>query len=50
MVTHGSTAIFSRYLNEIGIEAEEVKTQYGDEEAEESIEKVEKTEETQITK
>lgn len=35
MVTHGSTAVFSRYLNEIGIEAEEVKTQYGDEEVEE---------------
>ncbi len=32
IVTHGSTAIFSRYLNEIGIYAEEVKTQYGDEE------------------
>lgn len=32
MVTHGSTAIFSRYLNEIGISAQEVKTQYGDEE------------------
>jgi putative mRNA 3-end processing factor len=38
LVTHGSTAIFSRYLNEIGIYAEEVKTQYGDEEdAEEDI-------------
>lgn len=32
MVTHGSTAIFSRYLNEIGISAQEVKTQYGEEE------------------
>jgi putative mRNA 3-end processing factor len=38
MVTHGSTAVFSRYLNEIGIYAEEVKTQYGDEEAEEKVE------------
>lgn len=38
MVTHGSTAVFSRYLNEIGIEAEEVKTQYGDEEAEQKAE------------
>lgn len=41
MVTHGSTAIFSRYLNEIGIYAEEVKTQFGDEEADENIEKLE---------
>lgn len=31
LVTHGSTAIFSRYLNEIGISSAEVKTQYGDE-------------------
>ncbi|TKC60012.1 ligase-associated DNA damage response exonuclease [Pedobacter hiemivivus] len=37
-VTHGYSAIFSKYLNEIGIEAEEVKTQYGDEEEEENIE------------
>jgi putative mRNA 3-end processing factor len=29
-VTHGYTATFSKYLNEIGISAEEVKTQYGD--------------------
>jgi len=28
-VTHGSTAIFSKYLNEIGIESEEVLTKYG---------------------
>lgn len=36
-VTHGFTATFSKYLNEIGIYSEEVKTQYGteDEEAEE---------------
>jgi len=34
-VTHGFQAAFSRYLNEIGIEAGEVKTKYGnDEEAE----------------
>jgi putative mRNA 3-end processing factor len=34
-VTHGFQAAFSRYLNEIGIEAAEVKTKYGnDEEAE----------------
>jgi len=31
-VTHGFTATFSKYLNEIGIPAEEVKTQYGQEE------------------
>ncbi|WP_026755335.1 ligase-associated DNA damage response exonuclease [Sediminibacter sp. Hel_I_10] len=28
-VTHGSQAIFSKYLNEIGIYSEEVKTEYG---------------------
>lgn len=33
-VTHGFTATFARYLNEIGIAAEEVKTQYGHEEEE----------------
>ncbi|SFG79628.1 ligase-associated DNA damage response exonuclease [Pedobacter insulae] len=31
-VTHGYTAIFSKYLNEIGITAEEVNTKYGSEE------------------
>lgn len=30
LVTHGYTATFSKYLNEIGITAEEVKTQFGD--------------------
>lgn len=34
-VTHGFTATFSKYLNEIGIASEEVKTQYGSEEEEE---------------
>jgi putative mRNA 3-end processing factor len=34
-VTHGYTATFSKYLNEIGIDAEEVKTQYGNEEEDE---------------
>jgi putative mRNA 3-end processing factor len=34
-VTHGFTATFSKYLNEIGIYSEEVKTQYGSEEEEE---------------
>lgn len=31
-VTHGFQATFSRYLNELGIEAAEVKTEYGDDE------------------
>lgn len=31
-VTHGQTAVFSKYLNEIGIDAEEVKTEFGEEE------------------
>jgi putative mRNA 3-end processing factor len=34
-VTHGFQATFSRYLNEIGIEAAEVKTEYGEEEEKE---------------
>ena len=34
-VTHGFTATFARYLNEIDIQAAEVKTQYGNEEEEE---------------
>ncbi|MEP7377015.1 MAG: ligase-associated DNA damage response exonuclease [Chitinophagaceae bacterium] len=33
-VTHGFQAAFSRYLNETGIEAAEVKTEYGNEEEE----------------
>ncbi|WP_299839380.1 ligase-associated DNA damage response exonuclease [uncultured Tenacibaculum sp.] len=33
-VTHGSQAIFSRYLNEIGIESEEVITEYGNDQIE----------------
>lgn len=36
-VTHGFVATFSRYLNEIGIEAEEVTTRYGNEGEEEII-------------
>ncbi|SHG33892.1 ligase-associated DNA damage response exonuclease [Pedobacter caeni] len=36
-VTHGFTATFSKYLNEIGIQAEEVKTQYGTEDDETAI-------------
>ena len=31
-VTHGSQAVFSKYLNEIGIEAHELKTEYGEDE------------------
>ena len=30
-VTHGSQAVFSKYLNEIGIKADELVTEYGDE-------------------
>ncbi len=30
--THGFTAAFSRYLNEIGIDAGEVKTEFGNDE------------------
>jgi putative mRNA 3-end processing factor len=33
-VTHGFQAAFSRYLNEIGIESAEVKTQFGNDEEE----------------
>lgn len=37
-VTHGQTAVFSKYLNEIGIAAEELKTEFGsDDEEVESI-------------
>lgn len=37
-VTHGQTAVFSKYLNEIGIYAEELKTEFGsDDEEVESI-------------
>ena len=36
-VTHGQTAVFSKYLNELGIEAYEVKTNFGDDEADETI-------------
>jgi putative mRNA 3-end processing factor len=31
-VTHGSQATFARYLTEMGMEAYELKTQYGEEE------------------
>jgi putative mRNA 3-end processing factor len=36
-VTHGFTATFSKYLNEIGLSAEEVATRYGNEEEEEEV-------------
>lgn len=36
-VTHGYTSVLSRYLNEIGIWAAEVKTMYGEEEKEEVV-------------
>ena len=39
-VTHGSTATFSKYLNEIGIESAEVSTQYGKEDDEEVAEPI----------
>ena len=31
-VTHGAQAVFSKYLNEIGIEAHELKTEFGEDE------------------
>ncbi|UMQ42379.1 ligase-associated DNA damage response exonuclease [Chryseobacterium sp. Y16C] len=31
-ITHGQAAVFSKYLNEIGISADEVKTEYGNDE------------------
>jgi putative mRNA 3-end processing factor len=36
-VTHGSTAVFAKYLNEIGIAAEEVTTKYGSEDDDEIL-------------
>lgn len=36
-VTHGQTAVFTKYLNEIGINAEEVKTQFGKEDEETNL-------------
>lgn len=40
-VTHGSTAVFAKYLNEIGITAAEVTTKYGSEDDEETLTKTE---------
>jgi len=43
-VTHGSQAVFSKYLNEIRIKADELKTEYGDE----AMAAAEKESETEI--
>ncbi|MDQ7947899.1 MAG: ligase-associated DNA damage response exonuclease [Pedobacter sp.] len=40
-VTHGSTAVFAKYLNEIGTSAQEVTTKYGSEDDEETLTKAE---------
>jgi putative mRNA 3-end processing factor len=37
-VTHGFQSAFSRYLNEIGIDSAEVKTEYGEEEEAAAVE------------
>jgi len=42
--THGFQSAFSRYLNELGIEAGEVKTEYGGEEEDSKIEEIKETE------
>ena len=44
-VTHGYQAIFSKYLNEIGIKAAEVKTEYGLDESQ-----VEESAETEVAR
>ncbi len=36
-VTHGQTAVFTKYLNETGIQAEEVRTEFGSEEEVENV-------------
>lgn len=38
-VTHGQTDVFTKYLNEIGIQAAEIKTAFGDEEPDEQPDK-----------
>lgn len=47
-VTHGQTAVFSKYLNEIGIKADEVKTTFGDEEVDEKASEDGKPTETSV--
>ena len=37
-VTHGFQSVFSRYLNESGIEAAEIKTEFGTDEEESTLE------------
>lgn len=37
-VTHGQTAVFSKYLNEIGIDSAEVKTEFGEDDEKTEIE------------
>ncbi len=47
-VTHGFQSTFSRYLNEAGIEAAEVKTEFGTEDEETGTEPTTNNEETEI--
>jgi putative mRNA 3-end processing factor len=49
-VTHGFQAAFSRYLNENGIEAAEVKTEYGGEEEEQEKASTSAEQENEISK
>ena len=39
-VTHGYTATFSKYLNEIGLDAQEVQTQFSNDEETEAVENI----------
>jgi putative mRNA 3-end processing factor len=39
-ITHGQTAVFTKYLNEIGILAEEIRTAFGNEEEETATRKL----------
>jgi putative mRNA 3-end processing factor len=45
-LTHGYTASFTRYLNEIGFDAHEVHTLYGGEEEEATVTEVEEKADT----
>ncbi|SFF37602.1 ligase-associated DNA damage response exonuclease [Thermoflexibacter ruber] len=49
-VTHGFTATFARYLNEIGVQAAEVQTEFGKEEEEQISTNTEKLEEGNLQK
>uniref|UniRef100_A0AAU6WKD3 Zn-dependent metallo-hydrolase RNA specificity domain-containing protein n=2 Tax=Chryseobacterium TaxID=59732 RepID=A0AAU6WKD3_9FLAO len=44
-VTHGQTEVFSKYLNEIGIQSDVVETLYGDDDEEEVEKKTVKNQE-----